>query len=397
MSDWQSVPAGSVVQFTRGVSWTAERERELPTKSTRRVLRIPNVQADLVLDDVLLVDFPGGVPEKWRATPGSIVMVGSNGNPRRVGNAIQILPSDGDFLFASFLIVARACVQDLDERYLFHWIRSTETQDLITRSVHGSTGLSNLSMSFLCGLPLPSPPLKEQRRIAEILDTIDDTIEVTERVISKTARIREAVLDGLMSGLGFDSAGSIAEVLQDPLCYGIVQVGGHVQDGIPVVAIRDLGGAFGSDLHRTSPMIDQQYPRSRVTGGEVLLSIKGTVGRVGVVPRKFRGNISRDVALLRTNTKVNGPFLALFLESREGQRRLRRIAVGTTRAELSIHALREILVPIPGATDQSRIVAAMRNLDARRAAEDKKLSKLRQLRSGLAADLLSGRVRTVAA
>ena len=174
MGEWRRVPAGLHVQFTRGVSWTAERERELPTSSTHRVLRIPNVQTDLVLDEVLLVDFPGGVPDKWRATPGTIVMVGSNGNPRRVGNAIQILPGDGDFLFASFLIAAKARSRDLNERYLFHWVKSGAVQDLISRSVQGSTGLSNLSMGFLRGLPLPFPPLEEQRRIAEILDTIDE-------------------------------------------------------------------------------------------------------------------------------------------------------------------------------------------------------------------------------
>ena len=101
-----------------------ERECDSPTSSTHRVLTIPNVQTHLVLDEVMLVDFPAGVPDKWRATPGSIVMVGSNGNPRRVGNAIQILPGDGDFLFASFLIAAKARNRDLNERYLFHCLKS---------------------------------------------------------------------------------------------------------------------------------------------------------------------------------------------------------------------------------------------------------------------------------
>ena len=239
--------------------------------------------------------------------------------------------------------------------------------------------------------------MEEQRRIAEILDTIDETIQATERVIAKLNGMREAALDELMSGLNHVRECGVAEALKDPLCYGIVQVGGHVPDGVPVVAIRDLDGVFGPDLHRTSPAIDQRYPRSRLKGSEVLLSIKGTIGKVGIVPREFRGNISRDIALLRTNATLYGPFLALFLESREGQRRLRRIAVGTTRAELSIHALRNVLVPRPEAPDQLGIVSVMRSGDARRTAEGKKLSKLRWLRTGLATDLLSGRVRTVAA
>ena len=200
MGEWRRVPAGLHVQFTRGVSWTAERERELPTSSTHRVLRIPNVQTDLVLDEVLLVDFPGGVPDKWRATPGTIVMVGSNGNPRRVGNAIQILPGEGDFLFASFLIAAKAHSRDLNERYLFHWVKSGAVQDLISRSVQGSTGLSNLSMGFLRGLPLPFPPLEEQRRIAEILDNIDETIQANKGQGDKLRQLRSGLAADLLSG-----------------------------------------------------------------------------------------------------------------------------------------------------------------------------------------------------
>ena len=129
----------------------------------------------------------------------------------------------------------------------------------------------------------------------------------------------------------------------------------------------------------------------------MLLSIKGTIGRVGTVPSGFRGNISRDIGLLRTDATLSSPFLALFLKSEEGQRQLRRIAVGTTRAELSIHALREVRVPIPEGTKQSWVVDMVRSVEARRRAEGEKLRKLRTIQAGIAVDLLSGRVRTVAA
>ena len=189
-----------MVLFTRGISWTADCERDLPTNSTHRVLRIPNIQSDLVLDEVLLVDFPGGVLDKYRAEPGSIIMVGSNGNPRRVGNVVQIVPQEGEFLFASFLIGIRTQTKELDERYLFHWLRSDVTQDLISRSVHGSTGLANLSMDFLNDLLLPLPPLKEQRRIARILDDTDETIQAHRRQLEKLRQLRSGLAADLFSG-----------------------------------------------------------------------------------------------------------------------------------------------------------------------------------------------------
>lgn len=200
MSDVGSFRLGDFVRFTRGVSWSAEDECDLPTSSTHPVLRIPNIQSRLVLDDVLLVDFPGGVSEKYLATPGSILMVGSNGNPRRVGNAVQILPQDGEFYFASFLIALKSCDSGLDERYLFHWIRSDVIQDLISRSVQGSTGLANLSMGFLNDLPLILPSLAEQRRIAGTLDELEETIQVNLEQFEKLQQLRAGLCDDLFSG-----------------------------------------------------------------------------------------------------------------------------------------------------------------------------------------------------
>ncbi len=200
MSGVGSACLGDFVRFTRGVSWSAEDECDLPTGSTRPVLRIPNIQSRLVLDDVLFVDFPGGISEKYLASSGSILMVGSNGNPRRVGNAVQISSQDGEFYFASFLIALQVSDKKLDERYLFYWIRSDVIQDLISRSVQGSTGLANLSMGFLSELPLMLPSLTEQRRIAGILDEIEETIQANLSQLEKLRSLRTGLSADLLSG-----------------------------------------------------------------------------------------------------------------------------------------------------------------------------------------------------
>ena len=179
---------------------------------------------------------------------------------------------------------------NIRQDYLFRTLHADQTQRQIRALVTGSAQ-PGLNRSFLRKTLIPLPSLEEQRRIVEILDTIDKIVHATELMVSKLDRMRVAVLEDLISNLKLASRSRIAEALKDPLCYGIVQVGAHVPNGVPVVAIRDLDGDFGQDLHRTSSVIDSKYPRSRVTGGEVLLSIKGTIGRVGTVPSGFRGNI----------------------------------------------------------------------------------------------------------
>ena len=41
---------------------------------------------------------------------------------------------------------------------------------------------------FFSRHPIWVPPLEEQRRIAEILDSIDETIQATERIVAKRRR-----------------------------------------------------------------------------------------------------------------------------------------------------------------------------------------------------------------
>ena len=80
------------------------------------------------------------------------------------------------------------------------------------------------------------PPLEEQRWIAEILDTIDETIQATERVIAKLWTVREGVLRGKLSAL-LDYPMAPVEHLGAHVSVGIVvrPTQYYVPDGVPVL------------------------------------------------------------------------------------------------------------------------------------------------------------------
>jgi type I restriction enzyme S subunit len=115
------------------------------------------------------------------------------------------------------------------------------------------------------------------------------------------------------------------EDVSDPkrsICYGIVQVGRFANDGVPVLAIKNLNTDYVTNVHRSLPEIEKPYARSRVAPGDVLISIKGTTGKIGLVPHYFQGNISRDIARLGlTDADVPGYWFQL-LQSESAQRSL---------------------------------------------------------------------------
>lgn len=84
-----------------------------------------------------------------------------------------------------------------------------------------------------------------------------------------------------------------------PICYGVLKRSDHAADGVPLVRITDLedGRVVGDSLFRISHELDTEFGRSRLRGGELLLSIQGTIGRLAIAPQTLRGaNISRTIA-----------------------------------------------------------------------------------------------------
>mgnify|MGYP002623952799 CR=1 FL=1 len=178
-----------------------------------------------------------------------------------------------------------------------------------------------------------------------------------------------------------------------PIGYGIVQPGPYERDGIPVAAIRDLPKPSIQKTHRSSPSIEAAYRRSRVVAGDILISVKGTTGRVGIIPAGFSGNISRDVARLRLRDEHEPAYWFQMLQSPQAQRRLQQAAVGSTRQELSIGTLKKLRVGFPSRREQERIAEVLPAADQLIAALQRVLAKKRALTQGMMQQLLTGKIR----
>jgi type I restriction enzyme, S subunit len=105
------------------------------------VIGIGNVQKTLELEDLLyLLGLKPAVIEKKRVTAGWTVLVGSNGNRARIGNAV-IVTEDADFLFASFLLGAKPKTNSgLNAEYFYRWLSSEQTQGYLSASSEGLPG-----------------------------------------------------------------------------------------------------------------------------------------------------------------------------------------------------------------------------------------------------------------
>lgn len=256
------------------------------------------------------------------------------------------------------------------------------TDRFTEHSIGESKGSTNPYINYpdIAKLEFPLPPIEEQKRIAEILWAADEAVRRWREAIAGLLTLYEVLAIKLFSqGVnGKDARKSqlwsipsdwSLETLESlvssssPVRYGIVQVGAYTEDGVPTLAIKDLGGDFIAGVHKTNHRKELQYANSRVQPDDVLLSIKATVGEVAVVPKHFHGNISRDLARIRLNGRVLPSFMAHLLKTKVYQKYLNTFVVGSTRKELSIHVLRKLLVPVPSIDEQRKILRLLEEIE----------------------------------
>jgi type I restriction enzyme, S subunit len=152
-----------------------------------------------------------------------------------------------------------------------------------------------------------------------------------------------------------------------PITYGILKPGPHTPNGIPYVRVAD----FPNDrleltaIRRTTKDIERQYVRARLRPGDVLLSIRGTVGRVCIVPPELENaNITQDTARLSIQNVLDRDYVAWFLRAKQTQDRMRRAMKGVAVHGINIGDVRAIQLPVPPSGEQREIVRRVEALFA---------------------------------
>lgn len=113
-----------------------------------------------------------------------------------------------------------------------------------------------------------------------------------------------------------------------------------------------------TQVQRVHPTSGAEGSRTRVIGGDILISITADVGMVALVPEDFEeAYVNQHVALARSVSTMNKSYLAWFLASREGgQGQFLKTQRGATKMGLGLDDIRGISIPLPPLAEQHQIV-----------------------------------------
>ena len=287
------------------------------------------------------------------------------------------------------------------------------------RALNEATGVPSLSRDLLYKISTPTPPPDEQSKIAEVLSTVDRAIEETEALIAKQQRIKTGLMQDLLTR-GIDEHGNLRSeqthefkdsplgripvewelrslgqcVRADaPICYGILMPGQGVDNGVPVIKVKDIvGGRIVQDnLLLTDRRIDRQYRRSRLRSGDLVITIRGTTGRLAVVPLELDGaNITQDTARVRLTDDHSARFCFYCLQSEPAQAQIALHTIGQAVKGINIGDVKRLLLAMPLLHEQERLADRFEGLEKTTYAISRALAKLKSTKVGLMRTFLWG-------
>ncbi|PZR34420.1 restriction endonuclease subunit S [Caulobacter segnis] len=272
--------------------------------------------------------------------------------------------------------------------YLYWWLKANRR--FLEGLGNGAT-FKEVSKAVVSRVQIPLPPLDEQRRIAAILDQADALRRKRRDHASRIAALVSAKFQAMFGDpIGtklLHPAVELASLIDPsrPITYGILKPGPDLPNGVPYVRVVDIkdGRVLTDQLRCTSPEIAHQYRRSTLRTGDVLMSIRGHVGRMALVPPEAAGaNITQDTARLAI-VGANPIFVRALMEHPLSKRWMAERTRGIAVQGINLGDLKKFPVLVPPKREQDNFAEFYKEVQLNRSAGDIQLAHLDALFASL--------------
>ncbi|WP_337060083.1 restriction endonuclease subunit S [Kineococcus sp. G2] len=321
------------------------------------------------------------------ASPGALLLVTrtSVGKVARVKDSVAFSQD-----ITAILPDALVC----DVGYIEHFLRSRQT--FLVAQARGAT-IRGITRQVVASLRMELPPLAEQRRIAALLDGVATLRRQQESFVTACQDAKASLFNKYIESDTTTARDMkpLAAVVRDGtvVTYGIVQAGPDVEDGVPYIRTGDLvdGQIAVNQLRKTSPEIAERFKRSRVSVGDIVMSIRATVGTTAMVPLGLEGaNLTQGTARIAPGPRLHPLFLLEYLRSPRAQRWIQAQVKGATFREITLARLRQLPVVQPPMEVQQRFVSALEAVEAMAQISRRKSYLLTELHASLQHRAFSG-------
>lgn len=319
--------------------------------------RMNNITADGRIDLTKQRRVPRNIRnmEAFLVEEGDVLFNATN-SPDLVGKSAYFRGLEEPAVFSNHFLRLRPQPGRIDGRFLSRWLNLQFDLGRFKGMCRQWVNQATVSRDSLLTLRIPLPALAEQRRVAEVLDRAE--------ALRAKRRAALAQLDALTQSIFLDLFGDPASSmnrwpirqLQDVVktgtivTYGIVQAGEEFAGGVPYIRTGDIadGQILTAGLRHTNPAIAAKFARSRVEFGDIVMSIRATVGTTALIPRELDGaNLTQGTARISPGDETDSLYLLNWLRTVRTQHWISLQIKGATFREITLARLRELPVVLP--------------------------------------------------
>lgn len=324
---------------------------------------------------------------------------------------------DWEFEASIYVSLAQVKLKNKDQaqfitQYMMSSIFKAET---LKRSLLSATP-QKINLGEIGKIPIILPPINEQKKIAEILSTVDENIEKTDQLLEKTKELKKGLMQQLLTkGIGHTEfkkteLGDIPtewEVTEmQELCERIIvgiasSTSGYYTDdttNVPIIRNQNIkeNKIDSSDLLYITNEFDEKNQKKRLKQGDLITARTGYPGITAVVNSEFE-NCQSFTTLISTpdNKKVVSEYLSYFINSDSGKFALKNLSAGGAQQNLNVSSFSKFKVKVPLIKEQKEIVKILSSVDEQIIGYENEKDRLKELKKGMMQQLLTGKIRVM--
>ncbi len=313
-----------------------------------------------------------------------------------IGKTAVVIDCPEKATLNSGVFVVRAINNEVVPEFL-HYVLHSHWFDLFVRNVLTGSTIKHLNQEKFYKFSFEAPDVLTQKKIVEVLESIDAVIDKTREVIQKYINIKTGMMFDLLKDYSeetFISLDTYAYFFNGdrsknyPSASDIVSEGcafinaGHLQDGKVNYEACDY----------ITPQKFKSLHGAKIEQGDILYCLRGTLGKNAFIEEKVvDGTVASSLVVIRPHD-INNKFLFYILNSYIEEKQRRAADNGTAQPNLSALSVAAFKVLAPSKPEQDHIVEVLETIDNSIEQERDVLKKYSLLKQGLMQDLLSGKV-----
>jgi type I restriction enzyme S subunit len=275
-----------------------------------------------------------------------LVLIGEDGAKWGVGESTAFL-ADGRYWVNNHAHVIRPHRDTVLDKWIVYYLNHTDLTPFVT----GLT-VPKLNQGKLREIPIPLPPISEQKRIVAILDEafegIDRTIANTKKNLANARELFESYLNSQLIAVASSDPTQTLLCITDLIVDCEHKTAPTQETGIPSIRTPNIGKGY-LILDNVNQVSEETYElwtrRAKPKPGDLILAREAPAGNVGIVPEGQRVCLGQRTVLIRPKKLiVNSQYLAFLLLHPIMQARLLAHSTGATVQHVNMKDIRELSI-----------------------------------------------------